>query len=244
MYMNRLYALLLAILMGGLGAFLPETGMPGNESVPTFSPHSEFYISGIEVEDVIIYFNEVCLDSEIIDSGNPSVVQKWTAPILYTLHGEYTQEDKQVLERFCDWLNTVCGFAGIYESEYPAQATMNIYFCSQSEIVDRLGDEFSYTDGAVRFWYENNEIYNAIICCRDDVSQHLRNSVLQEELYNSLGPVQDTTLREDSLIYQYYAEPQEMTDIDKLIIRLLYHPDIECGMDAQQCEEVIRSLYY
>ena len=33
-------------------------------------------------------------------------------------------------------------------------------------------------------------------------------------------------------------------DIDLLILQLLYHPDIKCGMNASACEEVIRSLYY
>jgi hypothetical protein len=65
-----------------------------------------------------------------------------------------------------------------------------------------------------------------------------------EEIYNGLGPVQDTALREDSLIWQGYSIPQELTAVDELILKLLYHPDILCGMDARQCEEVIRALYY
>lgn len=244
MYMERLLALLIALLLGGMGAYLPETTV--QETVPeqTEPAHSELYIPDVSVEDVIIYFNEVCLDSEITHGGDPSVVQKWTAPICYELHGSYTAEDIRVIEEFCDWLNTVHGFAGIYESEYSEQTTMNIYFCPQSEIPERMGDQYTYMDGAVTYWYEENQIYNAIICCRSDVDQHLRNSVILEEIYNSLGSVQDTTLRPDSLIYQFYAEPQELTQVDELIIRLLYHPDMLCGMDAAQCEEVIRSLYY
>ena len=72
----------------------------------------------------------------------------------------------------------------------------------------------------------------------------MRNSVLQEEIYNGLGPIQDTLLRPDSLIYQNYAEPQAMTQVDELLLKLLYHPDIQWGMDAQACEAVIRNLYY
>lgn len=29
-----------------------------------------------------------------------------------------------------------------------------------------------------------------------------------------------------------------------LVLGLLYHPQIQCGMDAAACEAVIRSLYY
>ncbi len=244
MYMERLCALLIALLLTAMPGDISQMLPSESEGVQTEPGHSELYIPDVSVEDVIVYFNEVCLDSEITHSGDPSVVQKWTAPIRYELHGSYTDEDTAVVERFCGWLNTVYGFEGIYESEYSAQTNMDIYFCPQSEIPKRMGDEYTYVNGAVTFWYEENEIYDAVICCRSDMDQHQRNSVILEEIYNSLGPVQDTTLRPDSLIYQYYAEPQELTEVDELIIRLLYHPDIQCGMNEQQCEEVIRSLYY
>ena len=45
---------------------------------PTMPLHSEFYIDDLSVEDVIAYFNEVCLDAEFVNEGNPNVVQKWT----------------------------------------------------------------------------------------------------------------------------------------------------------------------
>ena len=56
--------------------------------------------------------------------------------------------------------------------------------------------------------------------------------------------MQDTSLRTDSIIYAGYSEPQELTEIDKLLLTLLYHPKIECGMDADACEAIIRELYY
>ena len=89
-----------------------------------------------------------------------------------------------------------------------------------------------------------NEIYDAIICYRSDMWPSLRTSVILEEIYNCLGPVQDTRLRPDSIIYQEYAEPQQLTPIDELILRLLYHPDIRPGMNAAECEQIIRLLYY
>ena len=101
------------------------------------------------------------------------------------------------------------------------------------------------SDGIVHFWYNgNNEMYDEDIGIRNDVDQYLRNSVILEEIYNGLGPVQDTTLRSDSIIYQQYATPQELTDVDLLLLQLLYHPSVECGMNAEQCEAVIRELYY
>ena len=83
-----------------------------------------------------------------------------------------------------------------------------------------------------------------MICIRTDIDQQVRNSVIMEEIYNGLGPVQDTSLRKDSIIYSGFSQPQWLTAVDELIVKLLYHPDIKCGMDAAACESVIRSVYY
>lgn len=217
----------------------PETTQP-----PTQPEHSSLYCSEISVEDLIRYFEEVCLDAEFIDSGNPRVLQKWRIPICYTLYGNYTQEDLAVLAGFSDWLNTLEGFPGIRPARDGDIETLRIYFCDAAELVNRMGGQFLDRDGAVRFWYECDEIYDAVICCRSDIDQTIRNSVLLEELYNGLGPVQDTSLRPDSIIYSEYSVPQQLTREDELILRLLYHPDMRCGMDAAQCASVIRQLYY
>ena len=68
--------------------------------------------------------------------------------------------------------------------------------------------------------------------------------MILEEIYNGLGPIQDTSMRSDSIIYSEFSQPQNLTDIDELLLKLLYHPDILPGMNAQQCEQVIRALYY
>ena len=211
---------------------------------PTLPPHSELYIPDVTVEDVILYFNEVCLDAEFCNSGDPSVLQKWDEPILYRIDGKPTEEDLQTLTGFCQWLNTVEGFPGIRETAESESANLRIHFCNQDEMIGLMGDNFQGMDGGVTFWYQKDKIYDAIICYRTDLDQHLRNSVILEEIYNGLGPIQDTTLRPDSIIYAEFTQPQELTEIDELILKLLYHPLMECGMDAAECEAIIRQLYY
>ena len=223
----------------------PETSETTvSEPVVSEPIHSQLYIPGVSVEDVILYFNEVCLDSEIINSGDPSYVQKWIAPIYYSLEGDYTDADLAMLASFTDWLNSIEGFPGISRNEDPLKRNLRIHFCDEQTLLSLMGQNFAGTDGAVTFWYADNIICDAIICYRTDLNQYLRNSVILEEIYNGLGPIQDTSLRPDSIIYQEFSQPQQLTAIDELILRLLYHPDIQPGMNKQQCEQVIRSLYY
>ena len=255
---NYLLILLCLLLLTGCAAGepAPTDAAPGNTEfptaiptaapteAPTLPPHSELYVPGVEVEDVIAYFNEVCLNAEFVNSGDPSYLQRWNAPITYRVYGEPTEEDLKKIEAFSLWLNTRFGFPGIYEAGQGEYANLQIHFCDQQTMMDLLGDNFAGMDGGVTFWYENDVIYDAIICIRTDLDQHLRNSVILEELYNGLGPVQDTELRPDSIIYAGFSEPQDLTQIDRLILELLYHPDLRCGMNAEECEAVIRDLYY
>lgn len=222
------------------------TEADSTETTPeeTKPEHSELYIPDLPVEDVITYFNEVCLDAEFVTSGDPSKLQRWEQPIRYIIYGEPTEEDLQYLHRFSQWLNTIVGFPGISETNSAVEANLRIHFCSPSELLNIMGNHYAGLDGAVAFWYDNDRIYDGVICCRTDLDQNLRNSVILEEVYNCLGPVQDSALREDSIIYAGFSQPQQLTAIDELLLRLLYDPAMQCGMNAEECQAVIRKLYY
>ena len=220
-----------------------------SEPITTATPlpttlHSDLYISDLPVEEVIRYFNEVALDAEFVNGGDPQKVQKWNSPIRYYIFGEPTDADLKQLTDFCDWLNSVHGFPGISQTDAQYDANLKIYFCDYDTMLQILGNQFSGMDAGVTFWYDYDMIYDETICIRRDLNQTLRSSVILEELYNGLGPVQDTVLRPDSVIFAEYSEPQELTQIDELILKLLYHPDMKCGMSAAECESIIRSLYY
>ena len=206
--------------------------------------HSEYYISGLDVDTLIRYFNEVVLDAEFSDSGNASLVQKWDRRVIYYINGEPTDEDMRFLESTASWLNSIPGFPGMMRTENSEAANLQIYFTDAQGLVNLMGDRYSGCDGGVTFWYDYNRINRGIICYRADIDQYVRNSVIQEEIYNGMGPVQDTNLRTDSMIYSGYSTPQQMTAVDKLIMTLLYHPSIDYGMTKAECEKVIRQLYY
>ena len=211
---------------------------------PVKPEHSKFYIPGLEADQVIEYFNEVCLDSEFSSgSGDPSLVQKWKTEIRYEIFGEYTQQDIQVLNTFIAWLNTVEGFPGMRQVGPNEASNMRLNFVDQQGIIATDAPD---ADGVVNFDYgtDDNAIFNAVVYYRKDIDQLTRNSVLQEEIYNGLGLSQDTDLRQDSLIYTGFTTPQELTQVDKLLVELLYHPDMKCGMNADECAAVIRQLYY
>jgi hypothetical protein len=166
-------------------------------------------------------------------------------PIYYKLLGTPTDKDIAVVEDMAKQLNAIEGFPGMYPSSENDPANMSIYFCPESDFAPLTGYPSNGNDGFVTFWYNGfNEIYSSVICIRNDIDQELRNSVIMEEIYNGLGPIQDTKLREDSIIFTGFSAPQAMTNTDLLILRLLYHPTLVCGMNADECARIISQLYY
>lgn len=253
---RRLFLILLLGIMLICSSCEKEESTPGSvvpeeehlQEIVVEEKHSEFYLEEYSVEDVLKYFNEVVLDTEYsTGSGDATLVQRWDIAIRYQVVGDFTEEDIAILEEFFANLNQVEGFAGIFEATENEVPNLYIYFEGREAFNDRYNEFLNneYADGATRYWYytETNDIYEGTIGYCTDMDKETRGSVLIEEVVNCLG-IGDSSLREDSIVYQYGSSVIELSEMDWLIIKLLYHPRIRCGMDVTQCEEVIRELYY
>lgn len=217
---------------------VPETTVPETTAVPA---------PAYPMEDVLTWFDEVVLHTEYSDGiGNPALVQKWLYPIYCAVEGDPTEEDLRVLEDFFDQLNAVPGFPGIAMAQGFQRVTLTLSFLGPEEFRESFSEVVNGEDawGAVQFWYytDTNELHTARIGYRTDIDQTYRNSILLEEIVNCLG-ITDSELREDSIVYQYSNDNLQLSDVDWLILKLLYHPDMEPGMDREQCHAVIEKLY-
>ena len=181
--MKKTVALLLAVFLMLTGCHAPQPETPttsetipsapettiSEDTTPTTPPtteetqphHSELYIDGLSTDAVILYFEEICLDAEVINSGDPSRLQKWVEPITYQILGDSTQQDLEIISKFTTHLNSIPGFPGMREVSTEEIAAMNIFFCTQEEMVGMLGDWAWGCDGGVTFWYDMDEIYSA-----------------------------------------------------------------------------------
>ena len=210
--------------------------------------HSDLYHPGYTLEEMQEFFAEVVLDVEYSDgTGDSTLVQKWVEPIRYRFFGMPTREDRAVLDVFFDQLNEIEGFPGIYPAGEEETENLRISFLPPDVFRSSFSGAINGEDafGATQYWYytDTNDIYSARIGYRTDLDQTVRNSILLEEIVNALG-ISDTLLREASITYQHTNENLVLSDVDWILLRLLYHPDIHCGMDAQQCASVIERLYY
>lgn len=231
--------------------YITETTTEATEvTIPadTTPPHSVLYLDGYTAQQITEYFNEVVLNIEYTDgTGDATVVQKWLYPIFYSVYGDPTEEDLDVLYALFDRLNAIPGFPGIYAADDDHVENISLSFYSAQQFRDEFSSVVNGEDayGATQFWYytETNELYTARIGYRTDISQIERNSILLEEIINSIG-ISDSVLREDSIVYQYSNDNLELSDVDWVILALLYDPAMEAGMNANDCAQIIQQLYY
>ena len=209
--------------------------------------HSPLYLPGYSVDDIIRYFDEVALTSEYSTGEDTKSLLRWESEIRYCLHGSYTQEDADWIAHIFKQLNTLEGFPGARRVQIETLANMNLYFCDRAEFHDRMYDSVpdDNADGATTYYYNGaNHITDATICYWEDMSRSVRKSVMTEEIINSIGFSNDTTERENSVVYQYGSWTNEPDEVDWLLLRLIYAPEMRAGMRRAEAEKVIRKLYY
>lgn len=209
------------------------------------SSHSKLYLPNCSQQQMFDYFEEIVLHMEY-STGNSSVVQKWNEPLRYHINGTATEKDLEVLTDLFEQLNKVDGFPGIYAAD-GEQENLTISFLGSEDFNDQFFECINGEDayGATEFWYYNdtNEIHTARIGYRTDIDQTTRVSILIEEIINMLG-FSDTVLREDSIVYQYSNDNTALSDVDWVILKLLYDPQIKCGMNTDNCSDIVKKLYY
>lgn len=227
----------------------PVTTAPVVEIPELTKPaHSQLYLPAYTFEQVWENFEEIVLHMEYSDGvGDSSLVQKWNTPMRYRVYGDPTQEDLEVLAVLFGQLNELEGFPGVQIAADWETENLALYFVDPESFSAIFSEIINGEDayGAVQFWYytDTNDIYTANVGYRTDIDQTTRNSILLEEIVNALG-VSDTVLREDSIVYQYSNDNLALSDMDWLILKLLYNPAIQCGMDWERCRAVIGELYF
>lgn len=211
--------------------------------------HSEYYVNNCSASQFAGYFREVVLNSEYKKGrGNDKVVQKWKREIKFCFNNATTFEEKETICSLMNELSQVKGFPQAVEEKNMDKANFRIFFLSKQDLNQTIGRYINYEDcnGASIVSFDNmtNEILNVNIYYNKDMDKDLNQTVIKEEIINSIGLGNDTETRSDSIIYQYLPKPDKLSDIDWAIIKVLYSDEIRCGMDYINCEEVINRIYY
>lgn len=78
-----------------------------------------------------------------------------------------------------------------------------------------------------------------------DTNQAQQRSVIIEEIVQSLGLGRDSPRYPTSIFYETPTDGgfvQELSAIDRELIRLLYHPRMQIGLNARRVETLLREI--
>jgi hypothetical protein len=196
--------------------------------------------------DVIQYFTEVALGFEF--GASDQITRKWKDGMRIFVGGNKTPALMNELTSIIAELNSLAtdGFAMSLVSD---SLDMNYYiflgsaadygkiFPSQAGLaIDNWG-LFSVS------WNSSNEIENGtmyvdISRANDVEERHL----LREELTQSLGLAKDSGRYNDSIFQSQWTLTTAYSNIDKDLIRLLYHPRMTVGLSKGESETVLTDI--
>ena len=210
------------------------------------SPESDF--SEYELE-VIRYFKEVALGFE---GGNSSAItRKWRLPMRVFLDGDLSDPIINKVERTVNEINELAtdGFSVEMVND-SIRSNCYVFFGTTSQFIEKFPDAEDTIDknyGLFNVWWNFNYINRArIFIDTDRPSLTEQESLIVEEITQSLGLGKDSPRYPNSIFYETSDDggfAREYADIDKELIRLLYHPDMRVGLSRSEVDNVLKEIF-
>lgn len=192
------------------------SNIPQQEAVAT-SPSPSPSQTPVEFADKEIdYFIQVAFGSEFGKQAN--VIRKWETDIRIKVHGA-DPDDKQTLSTVISELKDLTGQAIQIDDDNPS---IDVYFAAQSEFKKIEPNYQPLNSGFAWVWWNDKyQITRARVLVSTTVPRKERDSIIREELTQSLGLLSDSSTYPDSIFYQEWNDVAEFSAMDKAVLRML-----------------------
>lgn len=123
-----------------------------------------------------------------------------------------------------------------------------LFFGSGEAFAKRVPAAANYIDSNHGLFFVNFNSNDVIISMSAYVdifradSENWRNHLLREEFTQSLGLAKDSPRYQNSIFQSSYTLTTEFAEIDRQIIQLLYHPEMETGLTQSQADSRLRQI--
>ena len=196
--------------------------------------------------EVISYFKEIALGFEFGTSSE--ITRKWCSDLKIFVGGDISNDLNVELNNIVNEIrNLVTDNFSIQIVNDSSQSNYYIFFGSGDEYSKIFPSQANYVDSnwglfSVR-WNASNcltrgNMYVDIYRANTIEQRHL----LREELTQSLGLAKDSFKYPNSIFQSSWTQTLNYMEIDKDVIRLLYHPNMSTGLNALAVEDVLRNI--
>lgn len=200
-------------------------------------------------DDELNYFKEIALKAEY--GPEQQGIHKWMKELKIRVNGWPTHEDLNTLTGLISRLNRLSENLHIRyadteeEANAEEEANVEVYFIPHAKFptvgsLERKVYEENWGLGIVT-WSELGEINKAIVLiATDKPNQEERDHLIQEELTQSLGLLNDSWTDPESIFYQGWGT-QRLTLRDQKMVRILYDARVKPNMQEAELDKVLRN---
>jgi hypothetical protein len=195
--------------------------------------------------EVISYFKDIALGFEFGSASE--VTRKWCSELKIFIGGDVSTELSEELNKIVNEIeNLTTDNLSIQIVNDSSLSNYYIYFGSGEKYASIFSSQENYINsnwGLFSVWWTNNcidrgHMYVDIFRANNTEQKHL----LREEFTQSLGLAKDSNRYPFSIFQSSWTRTLTYTDLDKDLIRLLYHPKMKTGLDVIRVDEKLREI--
>lgn len=197
-------------------------------------------------ESVISYFKDIALG--FLFGGSSEITRRWETDMKVYIEGTPTAENLSEFQKVRSEINalTTNGFS-IEVVTDKSQANVTIFFGS----VDQFSALYPSSAGVAKanlrtfavWWNTNNEINRSVIYVDNQQTSAIQQkSWVRGMMAGALGLGQISPLYPESMFYSRANTNITFTQMDKDLIKLLYHPNMRIGLTEEEVGPVLEDI--
>lgn len=188
-------------------------------------------------QEALDYFVEIAFGAEFGDAD--SVIRKWEDDIRIGVFGEPGEADLEGLATVIADLNFLIGTISI--DIVDTDHNVEIHLVPEARFAEIEPNYVPGNSGFFWLWWDaHGYIFDArILISTTGITQAERSHLIREELTQVLGLMNDSWSYPDSIFYQGWTDVQVFSDIDVMVIKMLYLPEVEVGMQYDEAAAAI-----
>lgn len=188
------------------------------------------------------FFCELVIQTEWLDVKE---VRKWADDIKIYKSGEWPDYMTTEFNLIIDELSQLIQKPQIMVVGSREEANSVIHLGTADEYLE-IEPRAPNTEGSWSyycFYHDKNKALTNVtmfVDMHNSPSYVVRRHLLREKLTQTLGLLGHSENYDDSIFYWKHSEVTNYSEIDRLVIKLLYRPEIKTGMDKSDAKKIIR----